>query len=304
MRLARRNEGLRARAARSCLRDPQGHAHVVLFAVAVGDAVGPATERDIVGCHRDVDDPSRQGVSMRLRSIRVLTFAALGPLVVPSTARAQDLFAPNTVDAEASAAPEPAPASPTPIAADAVEWWRAKQRPLRPRPPPKPLALRLDGAYAPRRLFTLGVTGADLGLALGVQTSQHTAWWAASRVSLGSTENGLSVWSGRAGAEVEGVFDPVRFGVGASFLFMGVDRATRNESLMSYGVEVRAFGRFDFVRNDDYALFLRAGIDAGAEARGESTFWGPALGIGVELGVRGKRPEAWTASGATTPRSF
>ena len=241
---------------------------------------------------------------MRLRPFHLLTLSALSALFFPSTARAQDLFAPSGVDEEASAAPDPAPPPQIPRAADADEWWRAKPPQRRPRPPPKPLALRLDGAYAPRRLFTLGVSGADLGLALGVQTSQHTAWWAASRLSLGSTENGLSVWSGRAGAEVEAVFDPIRFGVGASLLFMGVDRAARNETLMSYGVEVRAFGRIDFVRNDDYALFLRAGIDAGAEARGESTFWGPALGVGVELGVRGKRPEAWVASGATAPRSF
>jgi hypothetical protein len=37
----------------------------------------------------------------------------------------------------------------------------------------------------------------------------------ASRVSIGSTENGSSVWSGRVGAEVEAVIDPVRIGLGA-----------------------------------------------------------------------------------------
>jgi hypothetical protein len=241
---------------------------------------------------------------MTLRSLALLRFTApLALLLVAPAAHAQDLFAPSGAGEEApSAAPDAAPAPAAPPA-DSDYWWRA--RPAAPRPPriPKPLALRFDGAYAPRRLFTLGVTGADLGLALGVQTSQHTAWWAASRVSLGSTENGLSVWSGRAGAEVEAVFDPIRFGVGASFLFMGVDRATRNETLTSFGVEVRAFGRVDFVRNDDYALFLRAGLDAGAEARGESTFWGPALGLGVELGLRGKRPDAWTAAAPTSAGS-
>jgi len=244
---------------------------------------------------------------MTLRFLALLRFAPLALLLVSPAAHAQDLFAPNGAGEESSAAPEPTPAPVAPASAaraDADEWWRAKPPPLKPRRPPKPLALRFDGAYAPRRLFKLGVTGADLGLALGVQTAQHTAWWATSRLSLGSTENGLSVWSSRTGAEVEAVLDPIRIGIGASFFFMGVDRAARDQTLMSYGVEVRAFGRVDIVRDDDYALFLRAGIDAGAEARGESMFWGPALGLGVELGVRGKRPEAWTASGATTAGSL
>lgn len=114
-------------------------------------------------------------------------------------------------------------------------------------------------------------------------------------MSLGSTENGLSVWSSRWGAEVEGVLDPVRIGIGASLFFMGVDRAERDETLLSYGIEARGFGRVDITRDDDYALFVRVGIDAGAEARGGSLFWGPCFGVGVELGARGKRPEAWRA---------
>lgn len=225
-------------------------------------------------------------------SLRVLLRLALVvPFVVlvslPASARAQETFG-------GAATEEP---TTTPASSDEY-WWRAQPPPPRPVRIPKPLALRFDGGYAPRRLFSLGVTGADLGLALGVQTTHHSAWWATSRLSLGSTENGLSVWSSRFGAEVEGVFDPVRFGIGASLFVMGVGRAERDQTLLSYGVEGRAFARVDVTRNDDYALFVRGGIDAGAEARGGSVFWGPCLGVGVELGVRGKRPEAWTASAA------
>jgi hypothetical protein len=242
---------------------------------------------------------------MTLRFLALYRLAPLALLLVSPAARAQDLFAPNGAGEDATAAPERAPA---PVASGSTapatidEWWRAKT--ARPTRPPKPMALRFDGAYAPRRLFALGVTGTDLGLGLGVQTTQHSAWWATSRLSLGSTDDGLSVWSSRTGAEVEAVFDPIRFGIGASLLFIGVGRAARDQTLISYGLEVRAFGRVDIVRDDDYALFLRAGIDAGAEARGESTFWGPALGLGIELGVRGKRPEAWTAAAASASRSF
>lgn len=230
--------------------------------------------------------------------LRLLCFAPLALLLlVSSPARAQDMFAPSgAAEEEATPVPAPAPAPAPAVASD--EWWRKQPVPLGPTRPPKPLALRFDGAYATRRLFALDVKGADMGLALGAQTSHHAAWWVASRLTLGSTENGLSVWSGRLGPEVEAVIDPVRLGIGASLLMIGVTRAVREETLLSFGIEARAFGRVDVVRNDDYALFLRAGIDAGAEAAGKSTFWGPAIGLGVELGVRGKRPEAWTAASA------
>lgn len=245
-----------------------------------------------------------------MKSCFVLVVPAL--VIVASTASAQETFSPSNGGDDAVSSPPattppatPPPATPPPAAAapsapsGADEWWRAKPRPLRP---PKPLALRLDGGYAPRRLFGLGVSGADLGLGLGVQTTHRTAWWATSRVSIGSTENGLSVWSARFGAEVEAVFDPVRLGFGAGLIFLGVDRAERDQTLISYGFEARGFGRVDVTRNDDYALFLRAGIDAGAEARGGSVFWGPTFGVGVELGVRGKRPEAWTATASSPSR--
>ena len=193
----------------------------------------------------------------------------LAMVLVPVTARAQEPEAPQ----------EPAPEAPV---------VRVPQR--------KPMALRFDGGYAPRRLFSLGVTGADLGVALGAQTSHHVAWWGTSRLSLGSTENGLSVWSTRWGAEVEGVFDPLRFGIGMSMLLLGVGRAERDQTLLSIGAEGRAFARVDCLRNDDFALFLRAGIDAGIEASGGSFFWGPAIGAGFELGVSGKKPAAWSSS--------
>ncbi len=218
---------------------------------------------------------------------------------------AQEPFGPSGVDDAPRAATDTPPAPVVvPVAPGSDEWWRPAPPPPRvrlPSPPPNPMALRFDGAYAPRRLFSLGVKGADLGLALGVQTSHRVAWWAASRVSIGSTENGLSVWSGRLGAELEAVFDPIRFGIGTGVLVMGVDRAVRNETLISYGLEARAFVRVDCMRTDDLALFFRAGIDGAAEVKGNSAFWGPAIGAGVELGVRGKKRPEWAATPPPIP---
>jgi hypothetical protein len=224
-------------------------------------------------------------------------------LVFARTARAQETFGAGDVD-QAAPAPAPAPAAPP---APGDEWWRKRPEVVvvpavaSPRVP-KPMALRLDGAYAPRRLFALGVGGADLGFGLGVQTAHHVAWWWTTRASLGSTENGLRVWSGRMGAEVEAVYDPIRFGIGASLLMMGVDRAARDRTLNSYGVEGRAFVRFDCWRTDDAALFLRAGIDGAVETKSGSAFWGPGIGAGVELGVRGKKRPEWEAAAPPIPR--
>lgn len=225
-------------------------------------------------------------------------------VIFSSTARAQDLFAPRDASEDPpAAAPAPAPAptpeAPAAPAPDTNEWWRAKPRPPRAH---KPAAIRFDGAYAPRRLFSLGVTGADLGLAIGVQTTQHGAWWGTSRVSYGSTENGLTVWSTRFGAEYEVVFDPIRIGIGASVFAIGVDRAARDQTLLSFGVEGRTFARVDCMRSESFAMFLRAGLDAATEASSGSVFWGPAIGLGFELGLAGKRPAEWGAATPITPR--
>jgi hypothetical protein len=219
----------------------------------------------------------------------VLVPALLLPALFARTAQAQETFGSGPVDDTAAAAPAPEPAP----AAPANDWWRKKEPAPPPPHVPNPMALRFDGAYAPRRLFALGVTGADLGLAIGIQTSQHVAWWFTGRVTLGSTENGLHVWTGRLGPEVEGVFDPIRFGIGAAPLMMGVDRAARDQTLHSYGLEGRAFVRFDCWRTDDVALFLRAAIDGAVEVKSGSAFWGPGIGVGFELGVHGKRRPEW-----------
>ena len=219
--------------------------------------------------------------------LEVLLVPAL--LFLASPSQAQETFASGA---------EPDAPAPAPAPVDD----RASP-PVTPPPSlaPNPIALRFDGAYATRRLFSLGVTGTDLGFGLGVQTSHRLAWWWTTRVSLGSTEGGLDVWSGRMGAEVEAVYDPIRFGAGASLLMMGVDRAARDQTLHSYGIEGRAFARFDGWRTDDVAFFLRAGIDAGLEVKSGSAFWGPGIGAGLELGIRGKKRAEWAQAAPPIP---
>lgn len=234
----------------------------------------------------------------------MLVVPALLVFFAARAAHAQESFGAPAED-DATAAPPPTETPAASAASDAPfegdEWWHKKEGVLPPKQPPNPMALRFDGGFAPRRLFAIGVTGADMGFGLGVQETRHLALWWATRVSIGSTENGLGVWSGRTGAEIEAVFDPLRFGVGASAILIGVDRASRPQTLHAYGFEARAFVRFDCFRSDDFALFLRGAIDGGVEASSGSAFWGPGIGAGVELGVRGKKRPEWARAAPPIP---
>lgn len=155
------------------------------------------------------------------------------------------------------------------------------------------VGLRMDGAWAPRKLFDMPLHGGDAGLALGFQTSRHFAVWIAPRLFLGSTENGLSTWAFRIGIEPEFVFDRFRFGFGVGNGWIGVHRAARDETITTGLVEARAFVRFDLVQSEDFALFLKANLDGAAGFNDDATFWGPSLGAGVDFDLGGRRAEIW-----------
>lgn len=152
-----------------------------------------------------------------------------------------------------------------------------------------PVGFRVDGGYSPRRLLTIPLAGADLGLAFGAQPMEHAAFWGASRLFLGSTENGLHVFSVRVGAEGEAVFDRFRIGGGLSGFVVGVGRAVRNDTIYSWGPALNAAARFDVIQSDSFALFARAAIDGGLDVYQGSIFWGPSIGAGIDLDLAGKR---------------
>lgn len=157
-----------------------------------------------------------------------------------------------------------------------------------PKPSP-PVSLRFDGGYAPRKLFSIPVTGADFGFGLAVQPGEHAAVGGSLRGFVGGTENGLRVWDIRALGEAEAIaLDRLHLGGGLGLFVLGVERAARNETIRSWGPQLQAHARFDIVR-DDYAIFLRGALSGGYDIYDSSYFWGPSIGAGFELDVAGKR---------------
>jgi hypothetical protein len=167
------------------------------------------------------------------------------------------------------------------------------EEPDKAAPPPKGpviVGLRFDGGWSARRLLDIPVTGADMGIGFGAQFSPRFAVWNAARVLVGSTEHGLRVWDARLGPEAELVLDRFRLGAGLGVMLLGVSRAARSETLVSWGPEARATARFDFVRTESFALFARAAFDAAYEVYDGSLFWGPTFGAGGDFDIAGKRP--------------
>jgi hypothetical protein len=128
-----------------------------------------------------------------------------------------------------------------------------------------------------------------MGLAIGAQPTRHAAFWGSTRLLLGSTENGLNVMSFRFGGEAEAVIDRFRIGGGAHIFILGVSRATREDTIYSWGPAIFAAARFDLLQSDSFAIFARAAVDAGVELYNGHAFYGPTLGAGVDFDIGGNR---------------
>lgn len=220
------------------------------------------------------------------RALPFRAFFALLLVLLPSAASAQVEPSPT-----AEESPPPAPpatvivANPTP----------------NPTPAPSPddkekkwatiVGGRLDAGYAIRNLFDIPIRGADIGGAIGGQPLEHGAFWGTLRVMVGSTEAGLSFYDVHIGAEGEAVFDRFRIGGGLGLFVLGLSRATRSETINTWGPEVRAFARFDAIQSDGFAIFVRAAIQGAYEFYDSATIWGPTIGAGVDFDLKGKRPE-------------
>ena len=71
---------------------------------------------------------------------------------------------------------------------------------------------------------------------------------------------------------------------------LGISRVTADQTIRTWGPEVRAFVRVDVVQSDGFALFVRGAVQAGFEFYDSATIWGPSIGAGVDFDLKGKRP--------------
>jgi hypothetical protein len=208
----------------------------------------------------------------------------LAMLIAPSIARAQDLPPQD---------PTPPPQQPPPPPPVVVG---PPQTPDAPTIPKKKkgsvVGMRFDGGYAMRRLVELPLTGADMGFAIGAQTSALTAFWGTTRVFVGSSENGLSVYTWRLGGDMDLIpFDRLRISPGANFFVVGISRAIREDTITSFGFAAHIGLRVDIIQAESFALFGRADIDAGYEFYNDSIYWGPTFGAGVDFDIHGDRSQ-------------
>lgn len=204
-------------------------------------------------------------------------------LLLPSRAVAEE----ETPAAEPAppAAPQPTVVEanpPAPAAAAASDGKEKKWATI--------IGARFDGGYAIRSLFDIPIRGADIGGAIGGQPLEHGAFWAVTRVMIGSTESGLSFWDVHIGAEAEAVSGRFRIGGGLGGFVLGIARVTADQTIRSWGPEVRAHVRFDAIQADGFALFVRAAIQAAYEVYDNASVWGPTVGAGVDFDLHGTRP--------------
>lgn len=155
--------------------------------------------------------------------------------------------------------------------------------------PPTVIGLRVDGGYSLRKLVALPLTGGDVGVALGARPEPNVALWGTTRMFIGSTEHGLSVYTWRLGGDFDYILDRVRVGLGLNLFVVGVGRAVRDDTIVSWGPALHGGARVDVVQAEGFTLFLRADIDAGWEVRNGSIYWGPTLGAGVDFDISGTR---------------
>lgn len=203
-------------------------------------------------------------------------FFAFLLLLIPTVARA------DGEEPLPPPAPPPAqPAPPTP-ATDAPATPAPKEQPQRI----VPVGIRVDGGYSLRTLQKLPVSGADIGLAIGAQPTKHFAVWGASRLFIGSTENGLGVKGFRLQCDLDIVIDRLRITFDPGIFIVGISRATKDQTIVAWGPKLGAALRFDAVQTDSFALFARAGIEGGPTFSDGSLFGGVVLGAGIDFDIR------------------
>lgn len=218
------------------------------------------------------------------RSLAIL--ACSSTTLVATAAGAQTAAVPP---GESEPPTEPA-AGPVPEVAPPATMAQSASNVPPPTAPARATLVRFDAGYGRRRVFHVGMGGADIGAALGFEASPHFAVWLTPRVFIGGTDNGLFTYAARLGVDFEIVFERFRFAPSLSVLQIGIERAVRDHTLTDLGVGIGAAVRYDVLRSSGTNVFVRGAIDAGGLYEDGALYWGPTIGAGVDFELIGPRP--------------
>jgi hypothetical protein len=124
--------------------------------------------------------------------------------------------------------------------------------------------LSLGASY--RSIFALPVESYDVGLGAGFDIGRHAAFYVHVAYENGHTPAGLGTQYIQLGAGPEGVFGPLRPGVGVDLLncFVLHRISDGGGTVGQCGVGLYASLALDLLRFDDHALFVAARFDADA----------------------------------------
>jgi hypothetical protein len=140
----------------------------------------------------------------------------------------------------------------------------------------------VDGGYAYQSLYGIGMTGAEIDVALGGDVGRFAAGAVIEVIPAGWTEYGLRTTTVSAGALFEGHVNRLRLGGGPRIGAFTVQRVTRDASILGIGEGLYTRASIDVVHFGDEAdATLYAVLKAGVDWIG-----GPLFGVTAGLGAR------------------
>jgi hypothetical protein len=177
-------------------------------------------------------------VKARLATVAALAAAAL---LAPRTSRANEEPLAPPVDAQPTAG-SAAPTEPDARVSD--------------------FHVLVSSGASYRSIFALPVESWNLGLGAGFDISRHVAFYLRGTYERGRTPAGLDTQYIQLGASLEGVFGPLRPGVGVDLpSYFGVRRISDGTWDGQAGVGLFALLGLDLVRFDGHALFAAVRLD-------------------------------------------
>ena len=191
---------------------------------------------------------------------------------------------PDATPAPPAAQPLPPPpiATPTPAPAAAREDTENPTRPLYAGSR-KNFRFRGGISYAQTKLYTVPIQMGDFELHVGGPTRERSlVFFVSAHQAIGRTQQGLHVWNTSGGFTLELDANYVQVGLELRTSMLIVERATRDASMVTFGLGGRPYVAVTLVPIDDESalqLVAGLGIDAfgGSDATTNIT---PSLGLG------------------------